>query len=233
MNRIKIIYFFFGIHSLLIFPLFVKGQVGNKEIPNYEYKEGELMYSKIMKIVKEGDIFLRNGVGKESDLIRKFAIKDSIYTHVGILLRDSFGNYRITHIMGGVSNPKGTILQESISDFISEKGNDGFAIYRLKIGKRQLNKLKKYVDSLIRLKVTFDYKFSLKSQDSLYCTEFIINGFNYVLSGRKIFRPVTKDISLMSAKYFLNTDCLVYYPIDLFTSSKFCKKIISEKYNDY
>jgi hypothetical protein len=230
LSSVNILLFLFCFQWWSSCSFIVKNQFENYSEHRNNYQKKKFKLHKLFKLIKEGDIILRNGEGKESDIIRKFATRDSTYTHVGILLRDKFGFYKVTHILGGVSNPNGSILQETINDFINEKENKGFAVYRFKISKSQTNKFKRYVDSLIRQKVTFDYKFSLESQDSLYCTEFIVNGFNYVISAGKIFKPVTKDISTLPARYFLNRDTLIYYPIDIFSSSIYFKKIISEKY---
>lgn len=177
----------------------------------------------IKKSFKETDIIFRAGTDIESETIREFSETDKLFSHCGILVyQDS--NLVVAHMLGGITNPNGGIVFDSIEKFLSYPDNKGCGLYSLKINTGEKNKLYQFIDSVKKNNIGFDLKFDLFDKTDLYCTEFLVDAIEFAKNDTTTFFPT--KYALKNTKYFFlankGTD-FYFYPIDAFQNSSSLK----------
>jgi hypothetical protein len=209
--------------------IFIGCQFRNKKISEKGFlsKENIDLNKKIDSIkntIKEGDIIFRGGTDIESSIIRDFSYKDKMFSHCGIILKKS-NQLLVTHIIGGITNPDGTILAQSLQDFLKYPDNECAGIYEIKYKRNELSAIYKYLDSVKKNKVTFDLRFNLFTKQQLYCTEMLVDAISFAKRDTLLFPPTT--FSLKNTKYFSICNSgtnFLFYPIDVFQHSKLLKQ---------
>jgi len=179
----------------------------------------------IVKIVEEGNIIFRGGTDIESSIIRDFSKQDKLFSHCGIIRKNSSQRFVVTHILGGTTNPEGGILDESIEQFLIYPQNESAGVYELELSDKELHKIYFFIDSMKDRNVIFDLRFNLYSKDKLYCTELLIDALCYAKNNSKLFD--TTIYNLKNTKYhFLSrkTGKFEFYPVDKFQFSKNLKR---------
>jgi hypothetical protein len=126
----------------------------------------------------------------------------------------------VAHMLGGISNPEGGLVIDTIEKFLSYPENIGCGLYSISMNAKDKKKLYQFIDSVETNKIGFDLKFDLFNKTDLYCTEFLVDAIEYAKNDTTIFRP--KKYSLNNTKYFFlankGTD-FYFYPIDAFQNS--------------
>jgi hypothetical protein len=204
----------------------INNPINSKEFNIYSKKIDSVLF-----IIEEGDIIFRGGTDIESDIIREFSLKDKVFSHCGIVTK-SDSTLKITHIIGGITNPSGKVLTEKIEDFISYPENESVAIYKLSLDSKEKVRLQNFIDSIKVSMVVFDLKFNLFTKDKLYCTEFLIDAIAYAKHSKSnnLFNP--RVYNLKNTKYYFLTNSqsnFVFYPIDMFQQNS----LFSEKRRFY
>ena len=135
-------------------------------------------------------------------------------------------------MLGTFDKTETDLRKDALADFISSKHNSSFSIYRLK-KKAQVSetKIRQYINRINSLNVKFDYFFSLKSKDTLYCTEMIAQCYSYASDGKIEFGSsrIPRD-QLPFIPFFLNEPEFELIPIDFVQLSKKLKKIFYHTY---
>lgn len=140
----------------------------------------------LLNNVQSGDIVFRLGHGFISESMRRFSLKDSRYSHTGIIGIEN-GKQVVYHLLGGESSV--TVMQkESLDKFCSKNEAASFAVYRVSLNEAQ----KKSIDSLnqyyFRIKLPYDNRFDLAADSAMYCTEYVskilskVSGKNILIS---------------------------------------------------
>lgn len=180
----------------------------------------QLQIDSIKSIATEGDIIFRGGTDIESNTIRDFSSTDKLFSHCGIVLK--YGNaLAVTHILGGTTNPDGSILSQTVEDFLSYPDNESAGIYATKLSKKQLDKLYHFIDSIQKSGVTFDLHFNLFTKQQLYCTELLIDALSFAKGNKKLYHSTS--FNLKNTKYFFLSnegDFFSFYPLDKFQHHK-------------
>lgn len=174
-----------------------------------------LVLDSIYQALQPGDIIFRAGTDIESEVIRKFSRKDKTFSHCGLVVpgKDSL---KVFHILGGEDNMEGSILYESIQEFIHYPHNSSIGIYNLKLQPNELVKAINYIDSLKKQKTTFDLSFNLFNKDKRYCTELIIDALEFC-SKRFRFKPALFEVYHTKWQFLANKGHqFLFYPIDDF-----------------
>ena len=178
----------------------------------------------INNIAAEGDIIFRGGTDIESNIIRDFSYQDKLFSHSGILIKEG-NKLMVTHILGGSTNPQGSILSQPIQQFLSYPDNESAGIYTTGLSKQELIKVSAFLDSLKKINVTFDLRFNLFTKQQLYCTEVLIDALCFAKKNNKLFLPTS--FNLKNTKYFFLANKgneFLFYPIDVFQHHRFLKK---------
>ena len=179
----------------------------------------------IKKLMAEGDIVFRGGTDIESDIIRNFSGKDKMFSHCGILLKNN-GVLKINHILGGSTNPGGSILTQALEDFIAYPNNESAGVYKANLSVNELSKLHFFIDSIKKVGILFDLRFDLFTRDKLYCTEMVIDALRYAKNDTSLFKPTIFNLKNTKYQFIANAgDNFYFYPIDVFQKQLVAKAI--------
>ena len=122
-----------------------------------------------LKKFEEGDIILRRGFGRISDLIEKEFKEKYGVTHCGVLtLRDS-----VWYVINSESNNLHEGMQMTgLRQFLIDSHPKTIMVVRLNQEKHRPDFIK-WMNNYLERKVQFDYKFDDTDTTELYCTEVI------------------------------------------------------------
>jgi hypothetical protein len=148
--------------------------VGCKQHPAFSFQIDETT-------LKEGDIVFRKGMSLASRLVLA-AEKESGYSHIGIIVKDSTG-WKVIHAVPGETdkdNPEEIIKKETFAEFFGPKKAVAGAIYRLDttetIGYLAAQKAKE----LFGRKLLFDHSYDLADSTEMYCSELLYVAYKSV-----------------------------------------------------
>jgi len=139
----------------------------NKQIKSYNPQD----YS----FLQNGDIVCRLGNGHFSNLFRKYASAEKIYSHIGIISKEKDSLF-VYHAEASEYTGIGEVRKETLNVFINGMKTHGF--YRLKgndsIHNIIVSKAKEYYNN----KTAFDMKFDINTDDKVYCAEMVAKCIN-------------------------------------------------------
>lgn len=158
-------------------------------------------------LMEEGDILVRSGNDLISMTLARFNTIDKTYSHCGILLKDSIGNWVVVHSIGGEDNPDQKLKKEDLDSWLAPEHIEGFGVVRYDLSGEQLSQLKKQIGLQYRLPVRFDMDFDLSTDERLYCSEFIYKTLMKVIQEPSLFQVDTVyDRSIIGIdRLFLNS----------------------------
>jgi hypothetical protein len=149
------------------------------------------------ELIQSGDLIFRDGRGIISKTFKSFSIKDPRFSHVGFIHKES-GCVFVYHIIGDAQNKNDNMRKELLSNFISPLQANAFAIYRSNLNPKKIDSLS---GVLFNKKIQFDSSFDLKTDDKMYCTEFVYKVLS-IVSGQNNFIP----LNTVSGKEFVACD---------------------------
>ena len=124
------------------------------------------------KILKNGDLIFRHARGTISNMLVHFSMKDSRYSHAGIISIEE-GKIYVYHALGGEAAIHSELRKETMENFCRPAGVHSFGIYRLDFNQDQLTKSVLLARKYFYQKTPFDTKYDLSTDSALYCTEFV------------------------------------------------------------
>lgn len=152
----------------------------NKAHANIEHSKiilNEKLVDSAIKILQSGNIILRMGLGADSRLLAQLNQKDKSFSHCGIVLIEN--NYPfVYHCIGGEDNPNEILRRDSAKFFFSPLNNTAIGIIGYDFGEKLIENLKLVVNNIYKRKPKFDLNFDLKTDDKLYCAEFVYKAIN-------------------------------------------------------
>lgn len=123
--------------------------------------------------IRTGDLVLRHSEGFSSDIFKGANRRETLYSHAGIAIKNTDGSVDVYHMLGGVDNPRFNLKRDSVQAFVSPTFAKSFALYRYDLSDNE----RLYVDSLVRYlyrsNLQFDMNFDLKTDNKMYCSEFV------------------------------------------------------------
>lgn len=157
-------------------------------------------------LLRTGDVVLRMGTGTFSRLLADINRRDKSYSHCGITVVEN-GYPFIYHCLGTETESEPCIRRDSAARFFSTRTGTAAAIARYRLPDSLLFSLPIVIAQYRKADPIFDTRFSLSSDDSLYCSEFIY----------KILTTITADtayipISSIPQGRFIGTDDLFLNP---------------------
>ncbi len=130
-----------------------------------------------VSLLRSGYIVLRMGAGADSRMLAQMNQKNRSFSHCGIVMIE--GGYPfVYHSIGGEDNPDERLRRDSAKFFFSPKHNTAVAVVKYDFSDDEVNKLMKVVQTYYAQRPRFDMKFDLKSDDKLYCAEFVYKAVN-------------------------------------------------------
>ena len=160
----------------------------------------------ISKQIKSGDIITRRGSDFTSECLRQINTRDKTWSHCGIasVEHDSVFVY---HALGGDFNPDETIRRDHIKTFADPANNRGIGVYREQLDQPQTRELLSITQKLFENKTRFDMDFDLRTDERMYCAEFVYKAFLWSTNGQVHF-----DSSRIKDKVFIGVDDIILYP---------------------
>jgi hypothetical protein len=150
-------------------------------------------------LLKEGDLVVRLNRDPTSQFIKNFNRQDKSYSHAGIVLFENGLPY-VYHIVNGVDDPEEKLRMDSLSLFCDPRKNLAFGIYRYDLSESEIKNLKSLIHKWQVKGVKFDYRFDLKSDDRMYCSEMICKALGKITSKR--ICPATTELTETEARLF-------------------------------
>lgn len=123
-------------------------------------------------MLKTGNIVLRMGLGTDSYMLSLLNKKDKSYSHCGIVAVED-GYPFVYHSIGGEDNPDARLRRDSAGYFFSPERNGAIAVVLYDMDDSGINRLVNKAREYYRRRTRFDLKFDLKTDDELYCSEFV------------------------------------------------------------
>lgn len=157
--------------------------------------------------LENSDIVFRLGKGYFSNYFRKYASKDKIFSHIGIVSVEN-NNTFVYHSEASELTGVGGIKKELLTEFI--KDSEKIAFFRTNLTPVEKEKIIQQVKLYHSKNITFDLSFDIDNNNEMYCTEFVAKSINNGLK-KNIISPnlIIKD------KYFYGLDD--FYNNSLFT----------------
>ena len=160
-------------------------------------------------IIVQGDLILRTGNDFTSESLRKLSSVDKTYSHCGIASIENDTVF-VYHALGGEWNPDEKLRRDPLELFCNPIENRGFGIFTFNFNPRQKYCLDSVVKSWYKKGLMFDMDFDLKTNDRMYCAEFV---------GKAINTATNKQINFSATKIntfefiavdnlFLNKNCV-------------------------
>ncbi len=139
----------------------------------------------------DGDLVLRRGRDMTSYIFSEINQKDKTFSHCGLVFFEN-GYPFVYHAIGGEENPNQTLKRDSIKSWFSYKTNQAIGIARFSMSKEGYVDLKEKVVQSYFEKKKFDNHFDLKTDDYVYCSEFVFKTMNKVFGNDTVFKTVEK-----------------------------------------
>ena len=137
-------------------------------------------------LLREGDLVFRRGTGMVSRAVL-MADKGGIYSHIGLVVRDS-GKWKVIHAVPGEPDFPGDpdrIKKEPLETFFSAKRAKSGAVMRIEGSPEAIGQSIRKAEGFYRGGTLFDHAYDLSDTSRMYCTELI----------QTVFREAGIDLS--------------------------------------
>lgn len=151
-------------------------------------KETQVHQVIIDQPIENGDIVLRREDGFVSTLFSSYASKAGVFSHVGIVAKDSVGSIGVIHCEMEETKEPSSVRIESIENFLALA--DTFAVYRLEYPLEVRDEVVNKAMVRNARGARFDFDFDNSTDSLLYCTELIAKSINDAL-GDSLILPTT------------------------------------------
>lgn len=128
------------------------------------------------KDIQTGDLVTRTGNDFTSESLRNLCRRDQTYSHCGIASRENDTLF-IYHAMGGEWNPDEKLRRDPWKLFAEPYSNKGVGLFRFEMPDSNIARLINVMQHYYQSGLTFDMKFDLKTDDKMYCAEFIYKSY--------------------------------------------------------
>lgn len=157
-------------------------------------------------LLQSGDMIFRNGNDEVSRAARSFNRKDTSFSHCGLLFIENDSIF-VYHALGGAYNPSQKLMRQPLENFCDPSENNAIGVYRYPLNSAQLSKLQKTVMGYYQAGLKFDLYFNYKSDDRMYCAEFVFKSLNQAVDS-----SLTSYVRLDTIPFGITTDDLFLHP---------------------
>ncbi len=164
------------------------------------------LINQFLPLLQSGDMIFRNGNDEISRAARSFNRKDTAYSHCGLVLMENDSAF-VYHALGGIYNPSQKLLREPLDRFCNPAENNAVAVYRYPLSPPQLRILQATVRGYYAAGLKFDLYFNFRSDDRMYCAEFVFKSLNKAV-GNALASYVRTD----TIPFGVTTDDLFLHP---------------------
>ena len=160
-------------------------------------------------MIHTGDLITRTGKDFTSESLRSLNQRNNTYSHCGIasIENDSLFVY---HALGGEWNPDQKIRRDPFVLFADPFTNKGIGIFRFNMTDSFNKNVQQVIHQYFREGVMFDMDFDLKTDNRMYCAEFVYKSIEKASSGLLSFTlSHIKDFEFIGVDdIFLHPKCL-------------------------
>lgn len=143
-----------------------------------------------VSLLRSGDVVLRLGQGADSYLLSQMNQKDKHYSHCGIVMVEN-GYPFVYHSIGGEDNPDARMKRDSARFFFYPPNNMSIGIVHYDFDDSTKSQLRTVVNEYYRRRPKFDTNFDLKTDDRIYCAEFIYKAVNRATNDTTYIKPTS------------------------------------------
>lgn len=159
------------------------------------------------KDIRTGDLVTRTGNDFTSQSLRKLCQRNQTYSHCGIASIENDTLF-IYHAMGGEWNPDEKLRRDPWFLFAEPYSNNGVGQFRFDLPDSTIKKLVAVTQQFYKDGLTFDMKFDLKTDDKMYCAEFIYKSYLKASNGKMVFNK-----SRIGDFEFIGPDDIFLHPL--------------------
>jgi len=164
-------------------------------------------------------LILRGSDTKLSGFAKRYNNAHPKASHVALAIYTD--SLRIYHV-NTTDSRRDNLLMQSLDEFsYHPKGKHTyFGAWKLKnVSPTDLQLMQEKISYFKTKDVRFDYRFDFKSDQKLYCSEFIYKVLTHTQNSN--FKlPLTTKVVPKEHRFFLKTDTLTFYPTDFFLALK-------------
>jgi hypothetical protein len=170
----------------------------------------------------------RGSQAKSSLLVTRFNQQDSLLTHIGLafLVR---GRWQVFHATDLARNQHRSVQCDGLFDFFHLPDIYYSVLWRREITRHAYKKALRICRSFTRRNIFFDVDFKLGNGNKLYCSEFSAEVFNASGINKQPFYPIHKNIDEPLVRAYLESDTLLYYPVDFFQEDSLFRKVFEAR----
>lgn len=167
----------------------------------------------LKKFIETGDLITRTGNDFTSQSLRTLNQRNNTYSHCGIALVKA-DSVIVYHALGGEWNPDQKILKQSLQEFIDPVSNNKIGLFRFNLPDSLKQRWTKFAAQYYQKQITFDMDFDLKTDDKMYCAEYVYKCFMAADAGLKFNISNINNFKFIGVDdLFLHADCKPIYEI--------------------
>ena len=150
-----------------------------------------VVFAKAAAVIKTGDMITRLGTDITSEMICQLNQTDKSFSHCGIasLEHDTLFVY---HAIGGEFNPDQKLKREELYTFCHPSESKSVGIFEIAMDSITIKKLITDIQEIYQKGTLFDMDFDYKTDDRLYCAEFVSKSYSKAISDSSWFTFTTK-----------------------------------------
>ena len=161
----------------------------------------------IEKLIQNGDIITRTGNDYTSESLRSLNRRDKTFSHCGIAYKEGDSVF-VYHAIGGEWNPEEKIRKESFFSFVNIQTNNSFGIFSYDSAAYKKKEFFSVVKNWFNEGIKFDMKFDLKTDDRMYCAEFVAKALE-----KSSHHKILIDRSRIGGFEFIGIDDITQNPL--------------------
>lgn len=144
------------------------------------------VFPKINALVRNGDMITRLGTDITSEMLRQMNQVDKSFSHCGIASIENDTIF-VYHAIGGEFNPDQKLKREPLFNFCHPSENKAVGVFNMALDSITIRKLISIVQTTYRNGIPFDLKFDYKTDDRLYCAEFVSKSYGKAIRDNNWF----------------------------------------------
>lgn len=157
--------------------------------------------------IQTGDLVTRTGNDFTSESLRSLNQRNQTYSHCGIASIENDTLF-VYHALGGEWNPDQKIRRDPLYFFADPYNNRGLGVFRFTVADSIKINMQKVVKDLYIKGIMFDMDFDLKTNERMYCAEFVYKSIEWASHNRLIFpHSHIKDFE------FIGVDDIFMHPL--------------------
>jgi hypothetical protein len=161
----------------------------------------------IKKSIHSGDLVTRTGNDFTSQSLRSLNQRNQTYSHCGIASIENDSLF-IYHAVGGEWNPDEKLRRDPFELFAEPYSNKGIGVFQFLLADTTLFRLIKTAKEYYHNGLMFDMDFDLKTDDRMYCAEFVYKTFLNASNNQMTFNH-----SNIGQFIFIGVDDIFLHPL--------------------